>query len=50
VCGEEKEFQNYIEGSAWGYDMSAEQFSDVNRFSTQGDADAAGSAGLEENE
>ena len=25
LCGEEKEFQNYIEGSAWGYDMSVEQ-------------------------
>jgi hypothetical protein len=25
VCGEHREFLNYIEGSAWGYDMSVEQ-------------------------
>ena len=24
-CGEEKQFLNYIEGSAWGYDMSVDQ-------------------------
>ena len=24
LCGEEKQFQNYIEGSAWGYDSSSE--------------------------
>lgn len=24
ICGEEREFQNYIEGSAWGYDSSSE--------------------------
>lgn len=25
ACGSEKEFPNYIEGSAWGYDISVEQ-------------------------
>ncbi|MDP6402810.1 MAG: hypothetical protein QF467_04615 [SAR202 cluster bacterium] len=25
LCGEEREFQNYIEGSSWGYDVSLEQ-------------------------
>lgn len=25
VCGEHREFLNYIEGSAWGYDISVEQ-------------------------
>ena len=25
LCGEEKQFLNYIEGSAWGYDRSVEQ-------------------------
>ena len=25
ACGIEKEFPNYIEGSAWGYDISVEQ-------------------------
>jgi hypothetical protein len=25
ACGTEKEFPNYIEGSAWGYDISVEQ-------------------------
>ena len=24
ICGEERQFQNYIEGSAWGYDSSSE--------------------------
>ena len=32
VCGEEREFQNYIEGSAWGYDVSVEQLSGGSRF------------------
>jgi hypothetical protein len=27
LCGQEKEFLNYIEGSAWGYDVSVEQMS-----------------------
>lgn len=25
LCGVEKDFPNYIEGSAWGYDVSSEQ-------------------------
>ena len=25
ACGSEKDFPNYIEGSAWGYDISVEQ-------------------------
>ena len=25
MCGTEKDFPNYIEGSAWGYDISVEQ-------------------------
>ena len=27
LCGERKEFMNYIEGSAWGYDVSVDQMS-----------------------
>jgi hypothetical protein len=32
ACAEEKEFQNYIEGSAWGYDVSVESLSGGSRF------------------
>ncbi len=31
ACGETKEFPNYIEGSAWGYDMSVEQLGGASR-------------------
>ena len=34
ICTEEKEFQNYIEGSAWGYDVSIEQLSGGSRIPT----------------
>ena len=32
LCGDVKEFQNYIEGSAWGYDISIEQLSGGSRL------------------
>jgi len=32
ICTEEKQFQNYIEGSAWGYDVSIESLSGGSRF------------------
>ena len=32
ICAEEKQFQNYIEGSAWGYDVSVESLSGGSRF------------------
>ena len=31
-CGEEREFQNYIEGSGWGNDVSPEQLSGGSRL------------------
>ena len=31
-CGEERDFQNYIEGSSWGYDVSLEQLAGGSRF------------------
>ena len=34
LCGEQREFQNYIEGSAWGYDISLEQLSGGSRLPT----------------
>ena len=34
VCGEERHFQNYIEGSAWGYDVSLEHLSGGSRYPT----------------
>ena len=37
LCGEEKEFQNYIEGKTWGYDVSLDQLSGRARFSMTGD-------------
>ena len=35
LCFEEKEFQNYIEGSAWGYDVSVEQLGGGSRVPTK---------------
>ena len=32
ICGEQGEFQNYIEGSAWGYEISLEQLSGGTRL------------------
>ena len=32
LCGEEREFRNYIEGSAWGSDVSLEQLAGGSRF------------------
>ena len=32
LCGEQKDFQNYIEGSSWGYDVSLDQLSSANRL------------------
>ena len=34
LCDEEKQFQNYIEGSSWGYDVSLEQLSGGSRLPT----------------
>ena len=31
-CGQEGEFQNYVEGSAWGSDISLEQLSGGSRL------------------
>jgi len=31
-CGEIKQFMNYIEGSAWGYDISIEQLAGGSRL------------------
>ena len=32
LCGENRQFQNYIEGSSWGYDASPDQLSGGSRF------------------
>ena len=32
LCGEEREFQNYVEGSSWGYDVSLEQLAGGSRL------------------
>ena len=34
LCDEERQFQNFIEGSAWGYDVSVEQLAGGSRFPT----------------
>ena len=44
ICAEEKEFQNYIEGSAWGYDISIEQLAGGSRFPTRSAAPDKGLA------
>ena len=36
VCGEERHFLNYIEGSPWGNDISLEQLSGGSRYPTGG--------------
>ena len=46
VCGEEREFLNYIEGSSWGYDISLEQLSGGSRIPTK--AGAASEGGSED--
>ena len=38
LCGEKREFQNYIEGSPWGYDISLEQLAGSSRLTTGSDA------------
>ena len=48
LCGEERQFQNYIEGSAWGYDISLEQLNGGSHFPTG--RDVAPKRGLEEDE
>ena len=35
MCGSEKEFPNYIEGSAWGYDISVEQLARSSRINVR---------------
>ena len=35
LCGEERDFQNYIEGSSWGYDISLEQLAGGSRIPTK---------------
>jgi hypothetical protein len=37
LCGEERQFRNYIEGSSWGYDVSVEQLSGASRSAVSGD-------------
>jgi hypothetical protein len=34
ICGDERDFQNYIEGSSWGYDISLEQLAGGSRYPT----------------
>ena len=36
LCGEKREFLNYIEGSSWGSDISLEQLAGGTRFPTAG--------------
>ena len=48
TCGEERQFQNYIEGSAWGYDVSVEQLGDSVRFPVA--AGAKGDLSFDEDE
>ncbi len=40
LCGEEKEFLNYIEGSSWGYEVSIEQIAGTTRLPTKDNSDA----------
>ena len=35
LCGEERQFQNYIEGSAWGTNISLDQLSGGSRIPTR---------------
>ena len=35
LCGEDRDFLNYIEGSSWGYDVSLEQLAGGSRFPTK---------------
>ena len=45
ACGEERQFQNYIEGSSWGYDVSLDQLSGGSRIpTTQSDSKEKGLA------
>jgi hypothetical protein len=37
LCGEERQFQNYIEGTSWGYDISLEQLAGGPRIPTTSD-------------
>lgn len=37
LCGEEKEFPNYIEDTSWGYDISLEQLAGGSRVSVTKD-------------
>ena len=36
-CGEARDFQNYIEGTSWGYDISLEQLAGGSRIPTTRD-------------
>ena len=42
ICGEEKQFMNYIEGSAWGYGTYVEQMGG-SRVPTRSDMQGGGS-------
>ena len=35
LCGSERDFPNYIEGTAWGYDVSVEQLNADSRIGTR---------------
>ena len=35
LCNEERQFQNYIEGSSWRYDVSLDQLAGVSRLPTK---------------
>jgi hypothetical protein len=38
ICGEERQFQNYIESSSWGYDVSLEHLAGGSRLPVSVDA------------
>ena len=48
TCGEERHFQNYIEGSAWGYDVSLEDLSGGSRYPSTGKSTASKSLAEDE--
>ena len=46
LCGEEREFQNYLETSSWGNDVSLEQLSGGSRLPADIEARGARKASL----
>ena len=48
ICGEVRDFQNYIEGSSWGYDVSLEQLAGGSRYPATSQVQRHG--GLDEDE